>query len=153
MPEITPFLSYDQNAEAAVALYVATFDGKITNTMRLGGPEASVLSLTFELFGKTFIAMNGGPSFSFAQGFSLFVGCDTQAEIDRYWAALTAGGGREVQCGWLVDRFGVSWQIVPKLLGGYLGSKDRAAADRVFQAMLKMQKLELETLRRAYEGR
>lgn len=121
MPSITTFLTYDHQAEAAVRHYTSIFEhSKIVNTMRAGD---RVMSLTFELLGQTFIALNGGPTFSFAQGISLFVSCDTQEQIDRYWNALT-DGGKPVQCGWLVDRFGVSWQIVPKILGDLLGDRD-----------------------------
>jgi predicted 3-demethylubiquinone-9 3-methyltransferase (glyoxalase superfamily) len=157
MPEITTFLTYDNQAEEAVRHYLSTFeDGKIVSTMRAGeggpAPKGSVISITFELFGKTFIALNGGPSFTFTQGISLFVTCDTQAEIDRYWAKLAEDGGREVQCGWLVDKFGVSWQIVPKALGAMIGDKDPAKAGRAVQAMMQMKKLDIATLKRAYDG-
>ena len=151
MPDITTFLTYDNQAEEAVRHYVSIFeDGKILSTMP--GPGGSVMSVTFELFGKRFIALNGGPSFSFSQGISLFVGCDTQAEIDRYWSKLTEGGGKEMPCGWLTDKFGVSWQIVPKKLGDLLGGKDPAKSGRAVQAMLKMKKLDLAALQRAYDG-
>jgi predicted 3-demethylubiquinone-9 3-methyltransferase (glyoxalase superfamily) len=157
MPEITTFLTYNNQAEEAVRHYLAIFEnGKILDTMRYGdagpGPKGSVLTLTFELFGQTFIALNGGPSFTFTQGISLFVRCDTQAEIDRYWTKLTEGGGKEIQCGWLVDKFGVSWQIVPKVLGDMIGDKDTAKAGRAMQAMMQMKKLDIATLKRAYEG-
>src|SRR5579864_1552710 len=131
---ITTFLTYDTQAEEAAKLYTSIFDGKIKETSRYpaGGPkpEGSVLSVTFELLGQTYIALNGGPTFSFSHGFSLMVQVDTQAEIDRLWAALTANGGKEVQCGWLVDKFGVSWQIVPRRLGTMLSDRDRAKASR-----------------------
>jgi len=152
MPEITTFLTYNHQAEEAAKKYALLFDGKILETMRAGGPEAPVLTVTFQILGKTFIALNGGPSFAFSPGISLFVGCDTQEEIDRFWSALTAEGGKEVQCGWLTDKYGVSWQIVPKALGQYLGGKDREGAGRAMQAMLKMQKLDIAALKRAYEG-
>jgi predicted 3-demethylubiquinone-9 3-methyltransferase (glyoxalase superfamily) len=156
MPEITTFLTYNNQAEEAVRHYLSTFEnGKIVSTMRMGdaGPApGAVLSVTFELFGKTFIALNGGPTFTFAQGISLFVTCDTQAEIDRYWSKLTADGGKEVQCGWLVDKFGVSWQIVPKALGNMLAAKDAAKAGRAMQAMMQMKKLDIAALQRAYDG-
>jgi len=156
MPEITTFLTYDNQAEQAVNHYLSIFEnGKIVSTMRAGdgGPASKppVMSLTFELFGKTFIALNGGPTFTFSQGISLFVSCDTQAEIDRYWAKLTEGG-KEVQCGWLVDKFGVSWQIVPKALDTLLGGKDPVKAGRAMQAMMQMKKLDIAALKRAYEG-
>ena len=157
MPENTTFLTLNDQAEEAVRHYLAVFEeGRIISTSRYGdgapAPKGSVMSLTFELLGKTFIALNGGPSFSFAQGISLFVGCDTQAEIDRYWAKLTEGGGKEVQCVWLEDKFGVSWQIVPKALGDYLGGKDAAGAARAMKAMLQMKKLDIAALKRAYDG-
>jgi predicted 3-demethylubiquinone-9 3-methyltransferase (glyoxalase superfamily) len=157
MPEITTFLTYDNQAEEAVRHYLSIFEsGKIVSTMRYGdagpGPKGSVLSMTFELFGQTFIALNGGPSFSFTHGISLFVTCDTQAEIDRYWAKLAGGGGKEIQCGWLVDKFGVSWQIVPRILGDMLRDKDLGKAGRAMRAMMGMTKLDIAALERAYKG-
>lgn len=150
MPEITTFLTYNDQAEEAVRYYLSVFeDGKILSSMP--GPNGKVLTLTFELFGKKHIALNGGPSFSFTHGISLFVACDTQAEIDRYWEKLT-DGGKEVECGWLVDRFGVSWQICPKVLMDYLSSKDREKAGRAMQAMMKMKKLDIAALKRAHDG-
>ena len=149
MPEITTFITYNDQAEAAVRHYLSIFEGgKILSTMP--GPNGTVMSLTFELLGKTFIALNGGPSFTFTQGFSLFVSCETQAEIDRYWAKLTEGG-KEVQCGWLVDKFGVSWQIVPRVLGEYMSCPDQEKAGRAMQAMMKMVKLDVAALERAYD--
>jgi predicted 3-demethylubiquinone-9 3-methyltransferase (glyoxalase superfamily) len=151
MPEITTFLTYDNQAEEAVNHYVSIFEGgKILSTMRVG--DGSVLTVGFELFGKNFVALNGGPSFTFTQGFSLCVTCDTQAEIDRYWTKLTENGGKEVQCGWLVDKFGVSWQIVPKVLPALLGDKDPAKAGRAMQAMMKMKKFDIAKLKQAHEG-
>lgn len=153
---ITTFLTYDTQAEEAAKLYTSLFDGKIKDTMRYpaGGPkpEGSVLSVTFELFGQTYIALNGGPSFTFAQGFSLMVQVDTQAEIDRLWTKLIENGGKEVQCGWLVDKFGVSWQIVPKQLGTMLAHQDRAKSNRAMQAMMGMKKLDLAKLQSAFDG-
>lgn len=150
MPEITTFISYNDQAEAAVRHYLSIFEGgKILSTMP--GPNGTVMSLTFQLLGQTFIALNGGPTFSFTQGFSLFVSCDTQAEIDRYWAKLTEGG-KEVQCGWLVDKFGVSWQIIPKNLGSLVFGKDPEKSGRAMQAMLAMKKLDIAALQRAYDG-
>jgi predicted 3-demethylubiquinone-9 3-methyltransferase (glyoxalase superfamily) len=155
MPDITTFLTYNDQAETAVHHYVSIFDGKILSESRSGdaGPGApgSVFTMTFQILGKTFIALNGGPSFKFAEGISLFVGCDTQEEVDRFWEKL-GEGGKEVQCGWLVDKFGVSWQVVPKVLPELLGGKDRAGAGRALQAMLKMKKLDIAALRRAYDG-
>jgi predicted 3-demethylubiquinone-9 3-methyltransferase (glyoxalase superfamily) len=153
---ITTFLTYDTQAEAAAELYTSLFDGKITDTMRYpaGGPkpEGSVLSVTFELFGQTYVALNGGPSFTFSPGFSLMVQVETQAEIDRLWDALTENGGKEVQCGWLVDKFGVSWQIVPTQLGQMLSDPDKAKAGRAMQAMMRMRKLNIAELLAAFES-
>jgi len=150
MPSITTFLTYNDQAEAAVRHYTSIFENsKITNTMRAGD---RVVSLTFELLGQSFFALNGGPTFTFAQGISLFVSCDTQEQIDHYWNKLL-DGGKPVQCGWLQDRFGVSWQIVPKILGELLGDKDPERAGRAMQAMLAMQKLDIAELKRAHAGR
>ena len=150
MTTITTFLTYDTQAEEAAKLYTAIFDGKIKDTTRY--PEGAVLSVTFELFGQTYIALNGGPTFTFAQGFSLMVQVDTQADIDRLWSALVENGGKEVQCGWLLDKFGVSWQIVPKQLGAMLSHRDRAKSGRAMQAMMGMKKLDLAKLQAAFEG-
>jgi predicted 3-demethylubiquinone-9 3-methyltransferase (glyoxalase superfamily) len=151
MPTITTFLTYNDQAEAAVRHYLSIFeDGKIVGTMP--GPDGKVLGVTFELLGQTFIALNGGPSFKFTEAFSLFVSVDTQEEIDRYWAKLTANGGKEVQCGWLVDKFGVSWQIVPKLLPKLFADKDREKAGRAVQAMMAMKKLDIAGLQKAFDG-
>ncbi len=153
---ITTFLTYDTQAEEAARLYASLFDGKIKETMRYpaGGPrpEGAVLSVTFELLGQTYVALNGGPTFTFSQGFSLMVQVDTQAELDRLWARLTEGGGKEVQCGWLVDKFGVSWQIVPRQLQGLLSDPDRAKSGRAMQAMMRMRKVDLATLQAAFDG-
>ena len=153
---ITTFLTYDTQAEEAAKLYTSLLDGKVKETMRYpaGGPrpEGSVLSVTFELLGQTYIALNGGPAFTFSQGFSLMVQVDTQAEIDRLWARLTENGGKEVQCGWLVDKFGVSWQIVPKQLRGMLSDEDKAKSGRAMKAMMGMQKLDLMKLQAAFDG-
>src|SRR3954467_15466601 len=136
----TTFPPNNDQAEAAARLYISTFEGgRITSTMP--GPNGTVFGLSFEILGRAFYALNGGPTFKFAEGISLFVSCDTQAEIDRYWAKLTENGGRESQCGWLVDKFGVSWQITPKSLSSLLGDKDPQKSGRAMQAMLKMQKL------------
>jgi predicted 3-demethylubiquinone-9 3-methyltransferase (glyoxalase superfamily) len=153
---ITTFLTYDTQAEEAAKLYTSLFAGTIKETTRYpaGGPrpEGAVLSVTFELLGQTYFALNGGPSFTFSQGFSLMVQVDTQAEIDRLWTRLTENGGKEVQCGWLVDKFGVSWQIVPRQLGGMLSDKDRAKSGRAMKAMMGMQKLDLAQLQAAFDG-
>ena len=151
MPEITTFLTYNDQAESAAHLYISTFEGgRILSTMP--GPNGSVFGLTFEILGRTFFALNGGPSFKFSEGISLFVACETQAEIDRYWAKLTEDGGKESQCGWLVDKFGVFWQITPKSLSSLLGAKDSAKSSRAMQAMLNMKKLDIAALERAFNG-
>lgn len=153
---ITTFLTYDTQAEDAAKLYTSLLDGKIRDTMRYpaGGPkpEGTVLSVTFELLGQTYIALNGGPSFTFSSGFSLMVQVEDQPEIDRLWTNLIENGGKEVQCGWLVDRFGVSWQIVPKQLFGMLSDKDKAKSGRAMQAMMGMKKLDLAKLQSAFAG-
>jgi predicted 3-demethylubiquinone-9 3-methyltransferase (glyoxalase superfamily) len=156
MPTITTFLTYNTQAEEAVNHYLSVFEnGRVVSKMHYGDgapvPKGSVLSVTFELFGQTFIALNGGSTFTFSQGISLFVSCDTQDEIDRYWEKLTLHG-KEVQCGWLVDKFGVSWQIIPKVLGDYIGSKDATRAGRAMQAMMQMKKLDIAALKRAHDG-
>jgi predicted 3-demethylubiquinone-9 3-methyltransferase (glyoxalase superfamily) len=143
MQKITTFLTYENQAEEAAHHYVSIFDGKIVS--RTPGPGGSVMGVTFELFGQTFIAMNGGPTFKFSEGVSLFVSCDTQAEIDRYWAKLTAEG-KEGHCGWLVDKFGVSWQIVPRNLPELL------AGGRAVPAMMQMKKLDIASLKKARDG-
>jgi len=154
---ITTFLTYDSQAEEAAKLYTSLLDGKIKDTMRYpaGGPkpEGSVLSVTFELLGQTYIAFNGGPSFTFSQAFSLMVQVETQTEIDRLWTKLLENGGKPVQCGWLVDKFGVSWQIVPKQLGEMMAHQDRGKSGRAMQAMMGMQKLDLAKLQAAFDGR
>lgn len=152
MPSLTTFLMYNSQAEQAVQLYLSTFDnGKITNTMP--GPNGTISGIEFELFGRPYIAFNGGPTFRFSEGISMFVSCDTQEEIDRYWTKLTADGGQESRCGWLTDKFGLSWQIIPKVLGTLLGAPDREKAGRAMQAMLTMKKLNISELQQAYDGR
>jgi predicted 3-demethylubiquinone-9 3-methyltransferase (glyoxalase superfamily) len=150
MATITPFLTYDHQAEEAVRYYLSIFEGRIISTMP--GPNGTVMGLTFELLGQTFSALNGGPSFKFTEAYSMFVSVETQDEIDRYWTRLTQDGGKEVQCGWLVDKYGVSWQIIPKILPRLFADKDRAAAGRAVQAMLGMQKIDIAGLKRAFDG-
>lgn len=152
--KITTFLTFDDQAEEAVAFYTSVFpDSRIVSTTRYGeagpGPEGSLLTAVFELAGQQFVALNGGPSFGFSQGISLSVACETQAEIDELWERLT-DGGEPGRCGWLTDRFGVSWQVNPPILGELLGDPDPAKAAAVMEAMLQMDKIELEPLRRAY---
>ena len=158
MPRITTFLTFNDQAEAAVKLYTGVFkNSRITSTTRYGEgaplPAGTLMSVEFELDGQPFMALNGGPSFAFSEGISLFVSCETQQEIDDYSAKLTAGGGQQGSCGWLTDRFGVSWQIVPTILGSLIGDADPAKAQRAMQAMLGMKKLDIAALRRAHEGR
>ena len=156
MPKITTFLTFDHQAEDAAKLYTSVFkNSKIVSSVRYGdagpGPKGSLMTATISLDGQELMLLNGGPSFTFTQGFSLFVSVETQEELDDYWQKLTAGG-KEVQCGWLVDRFGVSWQIVPSILPKLLGDKDAGKAGRVMQAMMKMIKLDIRGLQQAAEG-
>ena len=157
MQKITTFLTYDDQAEDAARLYTSLFaNSRITETTRYadggrGGPGA-VMTVSFELDGQPFIALNGGPSFSFAQGISLFVDCESQEEVDRLWEALTADGGQPGPCGWLTDPFGVSWQIVPRVLSELLADPNPDKARAAMNAMLQMGKLEIEALQAAYEA-
>lgn len=152
--KITPFLWFNGNAEEAIKLYTSIFkDSRILSLMRTdgSGPNATgpVITGTFELHGQVFIALNGGPQYKFSEAISLFVSCDTQEEIDDLWARLTADGGEDGQCGWLKDKFGLSWQIIPSQLMSLLGNPDRAKAGRAQQAMLRMQKLDIRALQEA----
>jgi len=155
MQKITTFITFNNQAEEAVNLYVSVFrNSKIVSLSRYGeggpGPKGSVMSATFLLEGQEFMALNGGPHFTFADGISLFVNCETQAEVDELWEKLSEGGEKG-PCGWLKDKFGVSWQIIPTALGQMLGDKDPNKSQRVMQAMLQMSKIDIATLRRAYE--
>ena len=155
MQKITPFLWFDHQAEEAANLYISLFqDSKITNISRYGaagpGPQGSVFTVNFVLEGQEFIALNGGPIFKFNESISFFVECPTQAEVDRLWDKLTEGG-EEVQCGWLKDKYGLTWQIVPSGLNELLNGQDAEGSHRAMQAMLKMKKLDIEKLRQAYE--
>jgi len=156
MQKITPFLWFDGKAEEAANFYTSIFkNSKILNLARYGeagpGPKGSVMVATFELEGQRFMALNGGPQYTISPAISLFVDCETQAEVDQLWEKLTAGG-REVQCGWLQDKFGVSWQIIPKTLMELMQDKDPVKSQRVFKAMLQMTKIDIEGLKRAYRG-
>ena len=144
-PKITPFLWFDNNAEEAVKFYIAIF--KNSKVIQLH-PMVS----TFELEGQRFMALNGGPQFKFTEAISLFVTCDTQEEVDSYWTKLLMDGGRESKCGWLKDKFGLSWQIVPALLGEMMSDPDHKKSERVMQAILKMIKLDIKVLKQAYEN-
>ena len=157
MQKITTFLTFKDQAEDAAKLYTSLFkNSRIVSTTRYGeggpGPKGTVMAVTFQLAGQDFFALNGGPSFRFAEGISLFVNCETQAEVDELWEKLSVGG-KQGPCGWLTDRFGVSWQIVPSVLGKYLGDKDAEKAKRVMRAMLQMTRLDIKGLQDAYEGR
>ncbi|MDQ3097904.1 MAG: VOC family protein [Chloroflexota bacterium] len=146
MQKITTFLTFKDKAEEAAKFYVSLFkNSRIVNTMRAAD---IVMSVEFDLEGQRYIALNGGPSFSFAQGFSLYVSCDTQQEIDDLYEKLSAGGEKQ-PCGWLLDRFGVSWQVIPPILGQLLGHEDPAKAKRVLDAMLTMKKIDIAALERA----
>ncbi len=148
MQKITPFLWFDNNAEAAMNFYVSLFENsKIVSISRY--PDGRVMSGTFQLNGQEFMALNGGPQFKFNEAVSFFVKCATQEEVDRLWSALTADGGEESMCGWLKDKFGLSWQIIPDALSELLGDHDPAKAGRAMQAMLGMKKVDIAELRRA----
>ena len=151
--KVTPFLWFDGNAEEAMRFYVATFkNARILSVSRAGGETAPVISATFELEGQRFMALNGGPNFKFTEAISLFVDCDSQAEVDELWEKLLAGGGTPQRCGWLKDRFGLSWQIIPKALGELMGDKDPKKSRAVMQAMLQMVKIDIAKLRAAHAG-
>jgi len=157
---ITTFLWFDDQAEAAANFYVSIFkNSKIRSITRYdeaaeaaGRPKGSVMTVAFDLDGQDFTALNGGPLFKFTEAISLVVNCQTQEEVDHFWEKLSAGG-EEVQCGWLKDRFGVSWQVVPTVLVEMLQDKDPEKSKRVMAAMLKMKKIDIEPLKKAYEGR
>ena len=156
MQKITPFLWYDNNAEEAINLYLSIFkNSKITKVARYGdagpGPKGSVMTIAFQLEGQEFIALNGGPMFKFTEAISLSVDCKTQQEVDELWEKLSAGG-QPGQCGWLKDRFGLSWQIVPSALVEMLQDKDAEKSNRVMQAMMQMRKIDIARLRQAYEN-
>ena len=156
MQKITPCLWFDNNAEEAVKHYCAIFkNSKIGKVLRCGesgpGPKGSVLTIAFELEGQEFIALNGGPIFKFNEAISLSVDCKTQTEVDELWERLS-DGGQKSQCGWLKDKFGLSWQIVPSALVDMLQDKDAAKSARVMAAMMQMNKIDIETLKLAYEG-
>jgi predicted 3-demethylubiquinone-9 3-methyltransferase (glyoxalase superfamily) len=153
MPKITPFLWFDDKAEEAMNFYVSIFKnarvGRVTRYGEAGpGPKGTVMSATFQLEGQEFFALNGGPLFSFTPAISFFVNCETQQEVDELWEKLSVGG-KEERCGWLKDKYGLSWQIVPSILGQLLQDKDTTKAQRVMQAMLQMNKIDIEGLQRA----
>jgi predicted 3-demethylubiquinone-9 3-methyltransferase (glyoxalase superfamily) len=156
MQKITPFLWFDTQAEEAANYYVSIFaNSRILMIARYGeagpGPKGTVMTVSFELNGQQFTAINGGPQFTFSEAISFVVSCETQGEIDALWGKLSAGG-KESRCGWLKDRYGLSWQLVPTVLPELLGDKDSARAQRAMQAMLKMGKLDIAALKRAHQG-
>jgi predicted 3-demethylubiquinone-9 3-methyltransferase (glyoxalase superfamily) len=158
MQKITPFLWFDGKAEEAIKLYTSVFkNSKIVNITYWGEgspfPKGQVMTGVFELDGQRFYAFDAGPQFKFTEAISFFVNCDTQEEIDHFWNKLTAEGGQESMCGWLKDKFGVSWQIVPPVLGQLLGDKDRAKAGKVMHAMMQMKKIIIADLQKAYDGK
>jgi predicted 3-demethylubiquinone-9 3-methyltransferase (glyoxalase superfamily) len=155
MPKITPFLWFNDQAEEAMNFYASIFKnakkGAISRCGEGGpGPKGSVMSVTFQLEGQDFMALNGGPHFSFTPAISMFVNCETQEEVDHYWEKLSEGGSQE-RCGWLKDKFGLSWQIVPAVLGKLLGDKNPSKSSSVMNAMLQMRKLDIARLQQAYE--
>ena len=156
--KITTYLWFDDNAEEAMNFYVSIFkNSKVLDVARYGdagpGPKGTVMCGTFQLEGQQFMALNGGPHFKFTEAISLFVNCETQEEVDDLWKKLTAGGGAPSQCGWLKDKFGLSWQIVPSVLLEMMADKHAERAKRVMEAMLQMSKIDINKLKQAYEQR
>ena len=156
MQKITPFLWFDDQAEEAMNFYISIFkNSKVVSITRYGdagpGPKGTVMSVTFLLEGQEFIALNGGPEFPFTKAISFFVDCETQAEVDELWEKLSAGGEKS-RCGWLKDKYGLWWQIIPSTLGKLMSDSNPGKAHAVTQAMLKMDKIVIDDLRRAYEA-
>ncbi len=151
MKKITPFLWFDAQAEEAMNFYASLFkNSKVINVSR--GPDGKAFSVAFELDGQEFLGLNAGPQFKFNEAVSMFVNCEDQSEVDHFWNALIADGGEESMCGWLKDKYGLSWQIIPKQLGELMGDPDREKSGRVMQAMLKMKKIIIEDLQQAHGG-
>ena len=155
MQRITPFLWFDNQAEEAAKFYTSIFkNSKLGSVARYGetgpGPKGTVMTAEFELDGQKFVALNGGPTFKFTEAISLVVNCETQEEVDYYWDKLSAGG-QEVQCGWVKDKYGLSWQIVPTILGKLVQDKDAKKVNRVMEAMMKMVRLDIQGLKQAYD--
>jgi predicted 3-demethylubiquinone-9 3-methyltransferase (glyoxalase superfamily) len=153
--KITPFLWFDSQAEEAANFYVSVFkDAELLEVTRLPegapGPAGSVMTASFRLFGQDFVALNGGPAFNFTEAVSFLIDCKDQEEVDYYWNTLTADGGEESQCGWLKDKYGLSWQVIPRILMELMSDPDPVKAGRVTQAMLQMQKIEISKLQEAY---
>jgi predicted 3-demethylubiquinone-9 3-methyltransferase (glyoxalase superfamily) len=156
MQKITPFLWFDGKAEEAMNFYVSVFkNSKVVRVSRYGeagpGPKGTVMSATFQLDGQEFFALNGGPQFTFTPAISFFVNCETQQEVDEFWEKLSEGGKKE-RCGWLKDKYGLSWQIVPSVLGKLLQDNDPAKAGRVMKAMMQMDKIDIKKLQQAYNA-
>jgi len=156
MQKITPFLWFESHAEAAATFYTSLFkNSKITSVARYGeagpGPKGSVMMVNFELDGQSFMALNGGPVYKLTPAISLFVNCETQAEVDELWEKLSAGGEKS-RCGWLTDKYGLSWQIIPTILGKLMGDPDRKKAGQVMKAMLQMDKIDIKRLEEAYRA-
>lgn len=156
MQKITPFLWFNGNVESALNFYVSIFaNSKIVSVRRYGdempSKKGQIFTATFELEGQEFMALDGGPAFPFTEAISFFVKCETQEEVDKFWEKLSADGGSESMCGWLKDKFGVSWQIIPNALGEMLGDPDHVKSKKVMDAMLKMNKIDIAGLRKAYE--
>jgi len=150
MPTITPFLWFESQAEEAMNFYASVFPrSRVISVNRAGG---RTMSVDFEIENQRIMALNGGPMYQLNESFSLFVTCETQAEIDTYWEKLTADGGAPGRCGWLKDKYGLSWQVIPKAFGAMLGGTDAARTKRVVDAMMQMSKLDLPTLQAAYDG-
>lgn len=150
MPKITPFLWFDNQAEEAMNFYTSIFrNSKVLSVTP--GPNETFTAVTFELEGQEFIALNAGPDFKFNEAVSFYVNCNTQAEVDELWEKLTADGGEEGRCGWLKDKYGLSWQIIPTALGELMADPDREKAGRVMQAMLEMNKIDIAALQQAYD--
>jgi len=155
MQKITPFLWFDNNAEEAVKFYTSVFkNSKILKVARYGdagpGPKGSVMTVSFQIEGQQFIALNGGPQFKFTEAVSFVVNCETQKEVDEFWEKLSAGGEKG-PCGWLKDKFGLSWQVVPTILDKLIADPDPVKSQRVMKAMLQMKKLDIAALQRAYD--
>jgi predicted 3-demethylubiquinone-9 3-methyltransferase (glyoxalase superfamily) len=160
--KITPFLWFDNNAEEAVAFYTKVFKNSSVGKQSeydeassdvSGQPKGSVMVVEFEIFGQKFIALNGGPHFKFNEAVSFVIDCKDQAEVDYYWNILIADGGQESQCGWLKDKFGLSWQVTPSVMSQLVGGPDKEGSKRAMDAMLKMKKLDIQKLQDAYDGK
>ncbi len=150
MQKITPFLWFDGKAEEAMNFYVSIFKNSKVGRISRYGDQGAVMSVSFQLEGQEFMALNGGPQFAFSPAISFFVNCETQAEVDELWEKLSAGGKKE-RCGWLKDKYGLSWQIIPAALGQMMQDKDPEKSKRVMNAMLQMDKIDIKKLQQAYE--